>query len=227
MILHVTKHNRAVFYVMPFWLFYECLPLCYFIRMFTLIVRVKLLKLIQEFKIYLSVVLWSWCWSCVSTLPQWGVECNSYKTPAAVASVSNPVRCASSSRAGAPWYIPVIGDWNAGTGSPTGPSRPRAHHRTHTYTLKYTRTRPTSPPPSSTFSHPSPGKSNAPPASAAAASVKTQADVNGRICDFWFYFMQQSNPPPRKEDLKRGDDTTHFRNSAGRESAAVGITVTS
>lgn len=33
-------------------------------------------------------------------------------------------------------------------------------------------------------------------------------------------FHAQSNPPPRKDRLKRGDDTTHFGGTAGREPAA-------
>lgn len=33
-------------------------------------------------------------------------------------------------------------------------------------------------------------------------------------------FHAQSNPPPRKDCLKRGDDTTHFGGTAGREPAA-------
>lgn len=113
----------------------------------------------------------SWFRPCGSTLSRWRVQCTTRGT---VAAVSNSVGCAPLSPFKASRYIPVIGDWNAGTGAPMG-------HPTH----------PSNPPThslGSTGSHPSPGKSNAPPAS--ATNAKTPADVNGRLCVFWFHFMR-------------------------------------
>lgn len=99
------------------------------------------------------------------------VQCNTRDT---VAAVSTAVRCAPLSPFKASRYIPVIGDWNAGTGAPTGHPTHLSNPPTHSV--------------ASTGSHPSPGKSNAPPAS--ATNAKTPADVNGRVCVFWFHFMR-------------------------------------
>lgn len=152
------------------------------------------LKHLKVYLIFLSGAP-SCFWPCINTALLSRIKCST-RGAAAAAPVSNPVRCAPSSRVWASRCIPVIGDWNAKTGAPTGPPHPHA-------------------PWSCTGSHPSPGKSNAPPVCVAAAA-KMRAGVNGTIWEV----RLQTPAPPRTGGLKRGDDTTHSGAAAGRERSA-------